>query len=106
MRGLRREDCLPPQPEHDPLPVDWVDFVHSAASRCRVMLTGEGGDVILTTSPSYLHKMVKGFRLMQLAIELGRCLCNYGRIPQLGLRTRLRRWLSLNGDQSLYPSLA
>jgi asparagine synthase (glutamine-hydrolysing) len=101
---FRRGDCLPPQPDHDPWPVDWIDFVHSAASRGRVMLTGDAGDVTLVTSPAFLHKMVKGFHLIQLAIELGRCFRDYGRIPQLGLRTKLRHWLSLDGDRRPYPS--
>lgn len=101
---FEQKDFLPPQPENSPLLAKWVDFCHFAAGRCRVMLTGEGGDAILYNSPSYLHKMVKGFRLLPLAIELGRCLYQYRRVPLLGLRSRLRRWLSLNGNQPLYPA--
>jgi asparagine synthase (glutamine-hydrolysing) len=102
--GFEPGDFLPPQPLHDPLLGYWADFFHYAASRCRVMLTGEGGDAILIPSPTYLLKLAKGFRLAQLTTELGRCLCHYGRIPQLGLRTGLRRRLSLDRGRSLYPA--
>lgn len=101
---FEQKDFLPPHPENFPLLANWVDFCHFAAGKCRVMLTGQGGDVILIPSPSYLHKMVKEFRLVPLAIEVGRCLYNYGRIPQLGVQVKLRRWLSLNKYQPRYPS--
>lgn len=101
---FEQEDFLPPEPELNPLLANWVDLCDSAAGRGRVMLTGEGGDVILCPSPSYILKMVKGFHLANLTIELGRCLCHYGQIPKWGIRTGMRRWLSLNGDQPLYPA--
>jgi asparagine synthase (glutamine-hydrolysing) len=101
---FEQKDFLPPQPENFPLLAYWVDFCHAAARGCRVMLTGEGGDVIMIPSLSYLHKKVKEFRLVSLAIELGRCLYHYRRMPLLGVRTRLRRWLFLHVDKPLYPS--
>ncbi|MBM4300061.1 MAG: asparagine synthetase B [Deltaproteobacteria bacterium] len=101
--GFESGDFLPPQPMHHPLLACWADLSRAAAGRCRVMLTGEAGDAILFPSPTYLLKMVKGFRLAQLTTELGRCLCHYGRVPRLGLRTGLRRRLSLDRGRSLYP---
>ncbi len=101
---FEEKDFLPPQPEHNPLRAYWVDFHRLAARGCRVMLTGEGGDAVLLSSPSYLLKMAKGFQVAKLAIELGRCLYQHRRLPQLGLRTGLRRWLFRTGDQQLYPS--
>ena len=100
---FEQKDFLPPQPMNHPLLVSWVDLLQLAAGNCRVMFTGEAGDGILYPSASYVQKMAKGFRLVKLALELGRCLCHYGQIPPVGLRTGLRRWLSPNGDRPPYP---
>jgi asparagine synthase (glutamine-hydrolysing) len=101
---FEQKDFLPPEPELNPLLAQWMDFCHYVARRCRVMLTGQGGDAILRPSPSYLYKMAKNFHLAPLAIQVGRCLYHYRRMPLLGVRTRLRRWLFLHVDKPLYPS--
>ena len=81
-----------PEPRHDPREAAWTDLVNLAASRSRVVLTGEGGDEILYPSKSYIYGLAKGLRLAPLAAGVGRCLFLYGHVPQVGFKTALGRW--------------
>jgi asparagine synthase (glutamine-hydrolysing) len=69
-----------------------VARLQHVADRSRVMLTGQGGDVLLRPSASHLFATLRSVRLGRLAGDHWRHLRTYGRLPRLGMRTRLRRW--------------
>ncbi len=88
----RQSELHWPEPMHGPVGAASADFFTLAASRSRVVLTGEGGDEILYPSKSYIYKLVKGLRLAPLVAGVGRCLFLYGHVPQVGFKTALGRW--------------
>ena len=88
----RQSELRWPEPRHYPRGAAWADLVNLAASRSRVVLTGEGGDEILYPSKSYIYKLARGLRLVPLAAGIGRCLFLYGHVPQVGFKTALGRW--------------
>jgi asparagine synthase (glutamine-hydrolysing) len=88
----RQSDLRWPEPCHDPRGAASADFFTLAASRSRVVLTGEGGDEILYPSKSYIYGLARGLRLAPLAAGVGRCLFLYGHVPQVGFKTALGRW--------------
>jgi asparagine synthase (glutamine-hydrolysing) len=79
------------EPDNFPHAASWTDFVAQAAPHSRVLLTGEGGDVILMSSAAYIHKMFRGVKWGRLAVEVVRCALLYGRLPPVGFRTVLNR---------------
>jgi asparagine synthase (glutamine-hydrolysing) len=81
-----------PEPRHLPLVAHWIDLVKKVASQVRIVLTGEGGDILLSPSVSYFYRMIKGLRLGQLAVGIGRSVFIYGVLPQVGFKSTLRRW--------------
>jgi asparagine synthase (glutamine-hydrolysing) len=62
-------------------------------------LTGFGGDPAFHGSAAYALSLLKSGRLGRLAVDMWRCL-THGRLPKVGLRARLRRWL---GKRWTYP---
>jgi asparagine synthase (glutamine-hydrolysing) len=88
----RQSDLRCPEPVHNPQGAAWVDLINLAASRSRVVLTGEGGDEILCASKSYIYGLAWGLHLAPLAAGVGRCLFLYGHVPQVGFKTALGRW--------------
>ena len=73
------------------------------SAHSRVMLTGEGGDVILFPSPTYLYKLIKNLRWGRLAVELGRSMFIHGSLPPIGLRRTLNRWRVGDGNGATLP---
>lgn len=92
----RQSELNWPEPRHVPRGVVTADLINLAASRSRVVLTGEGGDEILYSSKSYIYKLARGLRLAPLAAGVGRCLFLYGHVPQVGFRTALGRWRNVH----------
>ena len=88
----RQSELRWPEPSHDPCGAASADLINLAASRSRVVLTGEGGDEILYPSKSYIYGLARGLRLAPLAAGVGRCLFLYGHVPQVGFKTALGRW--------------
>lgn len=93
----RQSDLRTPEPINDPRGAASADLINLAASRSRVILTGNGGDEILCQSKSYLYKLVKGLHLAPLAAGVGRCLFLYGHVPQVGFKATLGRWRQRHG---------
>ena len=82
-----------PEPHYEPLKAHQVDMLHQAAARHRVLLTGFGGDPVLMHSRSYLPGLLRRLRFGRLAADLRACVQAGGRIPRLGLRSQLQRWI-------------
>lgn len=93
-----------PEPFHFPLVASWVDRISRVRGHSRVILTGQGGDPILYPSPSYFYKMLKNLRIGQLIREVGQCAVKFRCLPQVRLRSSLKRFLGLGGPLPSYPS--
>jgi len=69
----------------------------------RIMFTGQGGDVMLHPSASYLPWVVTHFEFAQLAHDVRRHYQTYGRLPRLGIRGRMRHWFNSNDSRPPFP---
>jgi asparagine synthase (glutamine-hydrolysing) len=67
------------------------------------MLTGHGGDVVLRGSFSYLINLFKSLRFGRAIMEVGRHVMTHGSPPQIGFRTKIRRWLKRPAWKFSYP---
>lgn len=83
------------EPAEHPLLAILIDKLEQVAAHSRVLLCGEGGDPILYPSGSYLVELVKGLRFGHLVTEVVQYVLSHGRLPALGFRSRLKRWLRL-----------
>ncbi len=85
-----------PEPCSEPFLALHVEHYRQVARRARVVLSGDGGDDILTGRAwPYLVYLVKRGRLATLASAFGGYVLRHGTLPPLraGIRTRLRRWM-------------
>lgn len=80
-----------PIPQHYPLMASWVDWIKMIVRRSRVVLTGEGGDIIFSPSGSYFDDLLKSMQWGRLTKEIAQSL-KYRRLPRFGLRSRLLPW--------------
>ena len=101
-RDMDRGDICGPEPFQDPLGAMRVDIVKKAQKHGRVILTGEGGDAILYPGRSYLYYLLRQLEWARLTLELGRCVIRYHRLPQIGFRSGLNRWLG-QAPRDHYP---
>jgi len=94
-----------PEPIHCPLLAIGVDDYRQVASHSRVALTGDGGDPVLSWSPSYFRDLLKNRCFGQAAAEFVRYLLSHRRLPPLGtgIRSRWRRGLGKAPSQYEYP---
>ena len=92
-----------PDPAWHPLRAVQLDLLRQMASFCRVALTGEGGDPALQPSVAYFGRLLKKGRIDRIAWDLGACVFSQGRLPRVGFRTQLRRWVRLGPTHSNYP---
>jgi asparagine synthase (glutamine-hydrolysing) len=82
-----------PEPLLIPNQVAEVEITRRIASYSRVLLAGFGGDPALYPSPSYWYKLLQGGQILQLMRSAFGYIRLFHRLPRLGLRTQLRRWL-------------
>jgi asparagine synthase (glutamine-hydrolysing) len=95
-----QEELNAPEPLDDPVSVAFMaDLYRQIIAHARVALTGEGGDPAFLGSAVYALSLLKAGRLGRLAVDMWRCLAR-GRLPLVGFRARLRRWL---GKTWAYP---
>jgi asparagine synthase (glutamine-hydrolysing) len=88
-----QEELHFPEPYHDPIGVAYEsDQCRQITSHARVALTGQGGDPAFLGSSAYALKLLKNGHLGRLTVDFWRCLTR-GRLPRVGFRTTLRRWL-------------
>jgi asparagine synthase (glutamine-hydrolysing) len=80
-----------PMPHHAPLETSWVDLLKMVVGRNRLVMTGQGPDIIFCASDSYLDDLLKSRQWGRVAKEIVQGL-QYRRRPPLGLRRRLLPW--------------
>jgi asparagine synthase (glutamine-hydrolysing) len=102
-----RGDCPPmpaPEPPDEAVPALLADQLAQAAARGRVLLTGFGGDPLFASSPLYMMNLLTGFRWLRWLSETARYAWSRRRLPPLGLRSRMKRWLGFRPWQPPYPA--
>jgi len=95
-----------PEPCAEPFWALHVEHYRQVAQHARVVLSGDGGDDILTGRAwPYLVYLLKRGRLDEVASAFGAYLLRHGRLPPLraGIRTRLRRWIGRSVETQDYP---
>jgi asparagine synthase (glutamine-hydrolysing) len=96
-----------PEPCAEPFFALHVEHFRQVATRARVVLSGDGGDDILTGRAwPHLIYLLKQGRLGALVKSFGGVVLSHGKFPPLraGLRSRLRRWMG-RAEQTLeYPN--
>lgn len=84
---------FPPEIINEPLRAFFCDFISASAKHARVVLTGDGGDALLYPEDDYLKKVITESTWRQLYDDLSFSYANYGRVPRIGFRSRLRKIL-------------
>jgi asparagine synthase (glutamine-hydrolysing) len=79
------DSCLTPNIYHHYLPI--------CSDHARVIFNGSGGDEGLRLSGCYLLSMLSKGRLVRLVSDIGRTLLSHRRMPNIGLRSTLKRIL-------------
>ena len=105
--GGREESSLgTPEPCAEPFWALHVEHFRQVAQRARVVLSGDGGDDIMTGRawPHLLHLLKQG-RFGAVATVFGGYMLRHGRLPPLraGIRTSLRRWMGRPNATADYP---
>ncbi|MGH9848285.1 MAG: asparagine synthetase B family protein [Blastocatellia bacterium] len=93
-----------PEPTHYPQAAISHDLFQQAATRSRIVFSGEGGDVVLRPSLNYLLNLLKGGRVGRLLVDIGKHLWLHRQLPRIGFRTRVRRWLRQDFWPAPYPN--
>ncbi|HEY9851464.1 MAG TPA: asparagine synthase-related protein [Leptolyngbyaceae cyanobacterium] len=84
-----------PEPVNNPFLAILVDKFKEVANYSRVVLTGYGGDPVLYASASYFFDLLKSWQWESLARGIWQYLRSNSRLPAIGLRTQVKRWLGL-----------
>jgi asparagine synthase (glutamine-hydrolysing) len=95
-----------PEPYHDPFLLLTQRQYQQVQGRARVVLTGYGGDDILTGQAwPYLTYLLRQRSFGAIVKTFGAYILKHGRIPPLrgGFRTRLRRWVGRTNPQAEFP---
>ena len=95
-----------PEPCSEPFLALHVKHYRQVSQRARVVLSGDGGDDILTGRAwPYLLYLLKRGRIGTVARSFGGYGLRHGRLPPLraGIRTRLRRWMGRAEATLDYP---
>jgi asparagine synthase (glutamine-hydrolysing) len=102
------EDSLrrTPEPYHDPFLLLTQRQYRQVQSQARVVLSGYGGDDVLTGQAwPYLTYLLRQRRFGTIVKTFGRYILKHGRIPPLrgGFRTRLRKWMGRTNPLTEFP---
>jgi len=104
--GWEEGSLSTPEPCAEPFFALHVEHFRQAALRVRVVLSGDGGDDIMTGRAwPYLLYLLKRGRLGKIAGAFGGYALDHGRFPSLraGIRVSLRRWLGRANATLDYP---
>jgi asparagine synthase (glutamine-hydrolysing) len=104
--GLEEALLSTPEPCAEPFFALHVEHYRQVARRARVVLSGDGGDDIMTGRAwPYLVYLLKRGRVVTMAVALGGYALRHGKLPPLraGIRTRLRRWMGRKEEELGYP---
>jgi asparagine synthase (glutamine-hydrolysing) len=101
--GWDRPDLRTPEPIDEPTAKAFFDQADCVTAHGRVVLTGQGGDAALYPSPLYLMGLLKGLRWGRWLAEVGGYARARRRLPPLGLRTQLQRWLGRRRPFTPFP---
>jgi asparagine synthase (glutamine-hydrolysing) len=81
-----------------------VDRLEKAAAHSRVVLTGQGGDILLRPSATFLVDALKRLEFARCARAVVGHWSTYGRLPRLGIRSRIRELAGVTRIRQPYPS--
>ena len=96
-------DYIYPEPLLIPSQVAEVDITRRVAAYSRVRLAGFGGDPAFYPSPSYWYKLLQSGRVGHFMLDALAYIRSFRRLPRLGLRTQLRRWLGRGRQDIDFP---
>ncbi len=102
-QGWQQPELHTPEPYHDPLCVMSYDQLQQIATYSRIALNGQGGDEALRTST--VSQLRPGMNIVDLILDLGRCLWQHKLLPPLGsgILAQWRRWHRGVSDTDYYP---
>jgi len=104
--GWEETSLTTPEPSSEPFFALHLEHYRQVAQRARVVLSGDGGDDIMTGRAwLYLVYLLKRGRLGTMTGAFGGYFLRHGRLPPLraGIRTRLRRWMGRAEESLEYP---
>jgi asparagine synthase (glutamine-hydrolysing) len=104
--GWEESSLRTPEPCAEPFFALHVEHYRQVAQRATVVLSGDGGDDILTGRAwPYLVYLLKRAHVATLAGAFGGYVLRHGSLPPLraGIRTRMRRWMGLADKTLGYP---
>jgi asparagine synthase (glutamine-hydrolysing) len=93
-----------PEPLDDPVPALFADQCAQFAGHSHVLLTGFGGDPLLSGSPAYMMNLLSTFQWPRWLMEVVRYAWPRRRLPPLGLRSAVKRWLGWPPPKVPYPN--
>ncbi len=93
-----------PEPTYEPYSIISFTQYRQVSSKYRIVLTGQGGDVILRPSFSHIINQLKKFQFVRAADQITRHVFQHRRLPRIGFRTRLRKIFGKNPWIDYYPS--
>jgi asparagine synthase (glutamine-hydrolysing) len=91
------------EPFEDPLAEVFVKMVSDASKRSRVILAGQGGDIVFYTSHTYFRSLIKEGRLVRAAADVFDYWRRAGRIPPLNLRSWVKGWFTAEARHRPFP---
>lgn len=80
-----------PEPREGPLPMIFLEHLRKAGEFARVVLSGEGGDAVLSYSPLSFERYLSPAHLAVLVKTLVAGTWHYKRVPRLGFTTMIKR---------------
>lgn len=98
-----RPEYIYPEPLIIPTQIAEVEINRRVAGYSRVVLAGFGGDPALYPSPSYWYKLLQTGQVGHFMGDLMSYIRSFRRLPRLGLRTQLRRWLGKGRQNIEFP---
>jgi asparagine synthase (glutamine-hydrolysing) len=100
------ENLQQPEPSHEAFVLPDLELCRLISARTRIVLSGDGGDDVLTGQAwPYLKYLLRRRQFGAIVKAFGGYVLKNGRIPSLhgGFRTRLKRWIRRADTMEGYP---